>query len=91
MSKTSLLKNFISDKNGKVVIFQPPNLPIIGWLICMIVSIILPVGFLKNGFMNLGGAFLFLWAYLEITNGVSGFRRLLGVVVLLIVVFAYFI
>lgn len=91
MSKKSVIRKFVSDKDGKVVIFQPPNLPIIGWLICMIVAMLLPIGFMKNGFMNLSGAFLFLWAYLEITNGVSGFRRLLGVAVLSTVVFVYFI
>ena len=84
-------KKLFTDKNGKVVIFQPPNLPLIGWLVCMIVALLLPIGFLKNGFMNLSGAFLFLWAYQEITQGASYFRRSLGVVALLIVLSGYFI
>jgi len=86
-----LVKKFFTDKNGKLVLGQPPNLPIIGWFVCMVVALILPVGFLKNGFMNLSTAFLFLWSYLEITQGASYFRRFLGVVVLSVVVGAFFI
>jgi len=84
-------KKLITDKNGKVVIFQPPNLPLIGWFVCMIVALLLPIGFMKNGFMNLSGAFLFLWAYQEVTQGASYFRRFAGVVVLSIVVGVFFI
>jgi hypothetical protein len=86
-----LLEKFITDKNGKIILGQPPNLPIIGWFVCMVVSFILPVGFLKNGFMNLSGAFLFLWSYLEITEGVSYFRRFLGVIVLSVLVGTFFL
>ncbi len=90
MSK-SLFKQFISDKDGKESVVQPPNFPIIAWFISMGVALLVPAGYLKNGFMSLSGAFLFLWAYLEITTGVSGFRRMLGVAVLLIVLFVYFV
>jgi len=85
-----LLKNFFKDKDDNVIIGQFPNLPLIGWFVCMVITLFIPLGFLKTGFYNLSNAFLFLWAYLEITQGVNYFRRLLGVIVMTIIITAYF-
>jgi len=86
-----LLNKFFRDKKGNIVIGQSPNIPIIGWSIFMLTSIIVPSGTLKTGFSMLSSAFLFLWAYLELTQGVNKFRQLLGLVVILIVITSYFL
>lgn len=81
---------FIRDKNNKVVIWQFPNLPIIGWFVCTVLARFFRVGNLHAGLANLGSGLLFVWAYLEITQGASYFRRALGLVVAIAVVVRYF-
>ena len=85
-----LIDKSIRDKNGNAVLGQSPNLPILGWLVCITVSFLLPSGLLKTGFGTLGSALLFLWAYLEITDGSTIARRALGIIVMAIVVYGYF-
>ncbi len=86
----SFINKFFKDKNNKIVLFQPPNIPIIGWFVFMVISLLLPSGSMEAGFANISKAFLFLWAYMEITDGASYFRRFLGVVVILLVIKSYF-
>ena len=45
---------------------------------------------LKGGVQQLASALLLVWAYLEVTTGDSNFRKLLGGIVLLIVMYGYF-
>jgi hypothetical protein len=85
-----LVNTFIRDKNGVIVLWQFPNVPLIGWFVCLVVGYLIPSGPLKNGFEHLSGAFLFVWAYLEITQGTTYLRRSLGVAVLLIILAGFF-
>jgi hypothetical protein len=78
----SVWDKFWKDGKGKITVWQTPNLPLIGWFVFMIVAKILDSGATKNSLQFLSTAFLFTWAYLEITSGVSYFRRLLGLVIL---------
>ena len=89
MKKT--IKKFVSDKDGRVVIVQSPNLPIIGWLMCLVAAQLVGPAYLKTGFQALSGAFIFLWAYLEIVQGSSYFRRMVGLIVMSIVVTMFFV
>lgn len=84
------LDKFWKNKDGNLVIWQKPNLPLIGWFVFMIVAKLLPTGPMKNGTQFLSTALIFTWAYLEITKGDSYFRRVLGAVVLLITVLSHF-
>lgn len=84
------LRKFFQDKEGKVVIAQFPNFPLVGWFVCKLISMFETSDSVRAGFSTLGGAFLFLWAYLEITTGVSYFRRFLGVVVMLFSIYSMF-
>ena len=73
-----LFKWLFITKDGKVVIGQLPNLPIILWLVSLIIN-----NFVKDYKINwvislVGTISLVYWAILEITRGVNGFRRLLG-------------
>lgn len=90
MINSTPLKNqrFFKDKKGHIVLWQWPNLPLYGWIVCKILSLLLR-GDLKAGLEQLGMAFLFTWAFLEITQGVNYFRKLLGLVVILALVIGY--
>ncbi|USN96064.1 MAG: hypothetical protein H6797_03225 [Candidatus Nomurabacteria bacterium] len=82
--------NFFKNKNGEWTIAQFPNFPIIAWLLLYISLFFIGDSNLKSSVHSLSNAFLFTWAYLEIAMGDSGFRRLLGGVVILSVIYGYF-
>jgi hypothetical protein len=82
MFKPLKRQRLFRDEEGHTAVWQWPNLPLWGWLGCRAVAFLLPAGHLKMGSSQLGTAFLFTWAYLEITDGDSIFRRVLGVVVM---------
>jgi hypothetical protein len=78
-----LINLVFRDKNNHIVIWQTPNIPIIGWFVFMLIAHLLSDGHLKTSFELISKAFLLAWAYLELFQGVNYFRRLLGLVVLL--------
>lgn len=92
MINTNSLKNLhvFKDKQGHIVIWQWPNVPLYGWLVFKLLSLAVHVATLKHGFDNLSMAFLFVWAYLEITSGVNYFRRALGLIVMIFLMVGYF-
>ena len=77
MSKFS---QFFKDSKGNIVIGQWPNWPL--WLAFgFYVLTVLPVPQLDQiGTWGLPITLLY-WSYLELTSGVNGFRRVLGLVV----------
>ena len=80
----------IKDKNGKVALGQFPNLPLILWAIFRLVYRAYPDKTFSGGCSFLADCFLFLWAYLELTSGVNYFRRVLGLIVMIMIVTAKF-
>jgi hypothetical protein len=87
--KTVIDKVF-RDKHGKLTLGQMPNAPIIAWAVFSILSIVVKTGKLHRGFDTLSSAFLFTWAYLELTAGDSIFRRVLGATVLVVTAAGFF-
>jgi len=85
-NQRSFVDKCIKDNDGNIVLGQLPNLPIIGWLTCSIIGLTALPTPLLNGFSWLSTAFLFTWAYLELTSGVNYLRRLLGAVMLFILI-----
>lgn len=71
------------NKDGKVVIMEWPNIPLIGWAAANFVSLVSPTRGLSKFTWWIGFVFLVVWALLEIVRGVNYFRRGLGVVVLI--------
>ena len=72
----SHVERFFKDKDGHWAIMQFPNVPLAVWLALVVVNLFLhsqQVGHLQSGV-------LLVWAYLEITEGTSRFRKALGVV-----------
>lgn len=80
--------DIFKDKQGRIVIAQMPNLPLIGWFVFTVLNLIWNSGqpTIHSLFGLLSFGFIFTWAWLEITDGVNLFRRALGLLVLIIVV-----
>jgi len=78
-------KSFFTDNTGRVVLWQSPNLPLYGWILFKLAALVPAAGVEKRGFEQLSMAFLFIWAYLELTKGINNFRKVLGLIVLLVV------
>ncbi len=90
MSKNRDNLNFFKDSNGRWAIVQFPNPLLITWLFFMFILVASSDDSLKGGVQQLASALLLVWAYLEVTTGDSNFRKLLGGIVLLIVMYGYF-
>jgi hypothetical protein len=83
MEITKIWNKFWKDKNGHIVIWQMPNIPLMAWLILTIISLFLS-GHVADIFAYAGMAALFIWCLLEIFKGANYFRRLFGLTVLII-------
>lgn len=71
----------------KFVIAQKPNLPLIVWFVTLIISK-LPLHItLVRIFEIISFGAIFTWAWLEIFFGVNYFRRILGGVVMIIIIY----
>ncbi len=86
---TAMVKRYFKDSDGKIVIWQRPNIPLIGWLAFAVAAFFIKTAPWQNLFSYLSFGFLFTWAWLEITQGKSYFRRALGVVVLLLALYPH--
>ena len=86
----SILTKLLEDKDGNIVLWQWPNLPLWGWGIFLLLSRLADDSELRGGFTQASSAFLFVWAYLEITQGVNYLRRAIGLLVLGVVLAGFF-
>jgi hypothetical protein len=78
---------FRNPETGRVVIAQPPNIPLWIFIAATAVRLLLhPDGTLGTVVSVIGGVAIVVWALLEIVKGESPFRRVLGAVVLVAVV-----
>lgn len=81
---------FMRDKNGSIVLMQFPNVPLLGWMLTAFVAYIVPSSGFSDGFSGVSRGLLFVWAYLELTSGITYFRRILGGAVMTGVIVGYF-
>jgi hypothetical protein len=79
---TTLFDRTFRDSEGKIVIAQMPNLPLLVGLAATLLQLVLPSGNLQTGLDLVGFGALFTWAWQELFDGVNYFRRALGLVVL---------
>jgi hypothetical protein len=70
------------DSEGKIVIAQPPNLPLIVWIVASLLKLIFTTGKIHLGLDLVAFGVLFTWAWEELFQGVNYFRRALGLIVL---------
>jgi len=84
------VKKFFQDKNGEWAVIQFPNLLLWLWLSVMLIAVLPLQNNIEAGFHQLGSALLFAWAYLEVTQGSSYFRRVFGGIILCMIVLNFF-
>lgn len=85
------IADIFKDRDGKVVITQKPNLPIIVWFVSVVINKFLSGGVVSQFVSTIGTTAIAVWATLEIISGVNLFRRILGTVVLCIIVVSRFV
>jgi hypothetical protein len=85
-----ILRNFFRDADNNIAVVHPPNLPLVGWIIFSLLSLLFRHNTLHAGFHSLAQAFLFVWAYLEVRYGRSRFRQLLGAIILAGIILSFF-
>lgn len=76
-----MLKKFFEDKEGRVVITQWPNPPLIVWILALLVSKITQ-DTPSTVFAYISTLAITVWAVIELGWGRSMFRRVLGMVVM---------
>lgn len=83
------ISNFFKDKNGRIVIAQMPNVPLFAWFIFTMLDFfwINSQPRLHQLFQDLSFGFIFTWSWLELTTGINPFRKCLGLLVLIGVIF----
>jgi hypothetical protein len=74
---------FFRDKNGNIVIVQPPNLPIMVWAIANVLQLIFRTEIINTGLETISLIAIVIWSLAEIFQGVTNFRRVLGAIVLI--------
>lgn len=77
---TTVLDRTFRDSEGRIVIAQMPNLPILVGLGAALLQLLLPSSTIKTGVELVSFGALFTWAWQEIFEGVNYFRRSLGFV-----------
>jgi hypothetical protein len=72
---------FFRDSQGNIVIVQPPNLPILVVTVAALLQLVFTSGQIHTGLELITFGTLYTWAWLEIFEGLSYFRRSLGLIV----------
>jgi hypothetical protein len=81
--KNTLFDKIFRDSDGKIVVAQMPNLPLIVWITASLLKLVFTTGVVNTGLEALAFGSLFTWAWLELFQGVNYFRRALGLGVLI--------
>ncbi len=90
ISAKSFVNKVFRDKSGHIVIWQNPNLPLWLWIVSVIFGLMIKNGLWHEVASRLGTAAIFTWSYLEIRSGVNLFRRIIGIVVMLVIIYGMF-
>ena len=83
-------QKFVRDKEGRIAVWQTPNLPLVAWIVFKMLSMVVTQKNLQDGFSLISSACLFTWAFLEMTEGDSYFRRVIGLVVFAALLVGFF-
>ncbi len=78
--ETTLFDRTFRDSEGKIVIAQMPNLPILVGLTAIFLQLVLPSGKIQAALGLVAFGALFTWAWQELFEGVNYFRRALGLI-----------
>lgn len=81
-NRRTLFDRIFRTREGKIVIGQKPNAPLITWFVSSLLQRGLPECRLRAGAGSVAFASLFIWASLEFFDGVNVFRQAMGLFVL---------
>lgn len=81
------LRNFFTDREGRIVIGQWPNAPLIIWIGASLLNRFVSDPGVSNGLTFLAFASGGYWATLELLRGDSPFRRTVGAIALVLLVY----
>lgn len=90
-ARRGVFADYFKDKNGNVVLWQSPNPPLLIWIVLRVIALVLQDGTLRSGVNSTATIAISIWAYLELTSGVTIFRRLIGTTILGFVIFNLFV
>jgi hypothetical protein len=82
--ENSLFDRTFRDSEGKIVLAQTPNLPLLVWGAASLLQFLVTSGKFHTGLELIAFGSLFTWAWQELFEGVNYFRRALGLVVLIV-------
>lgn len=80
--ENTLFDRVFRDSEGKIVIAQPPNLPLIVGIVSSLLKVIFTTNEINLGLELIAFGSFFTWAWEELFQGVNYFRRVLGFIVL---------
>ncbi|KAI9132259.1 hypothetical protein [Acaryochloris sp. CCMEE 5410] len=80
---TTFFDTLFRDKNGEIVIAQPPNLTLSVWMGASLLQFVFTSEPIHQGLETIAFISLLTWALQELFEGVNYFRRLLGLIVFL--------
>lgn len=78
----SLFDRIFRDRNGNIVIGQPPNLPVLVAVAATVLQTVLAAGLAQTAADLVAFGAWFTWAWQELFEGVNYFRRAIGLVAL---------
>ncbi len=84
--QNTLFDKIFRDSEGNIVIAQPPNPPIIVWVVASLLKLVFTTGLINTGLDAIAFGSLFTWAWLELFQGVNYFRRGLGIIVFIAII-----
>lgn len=84
--ENTLFNQVFHDSEGKIVLAQPPNLPLIVWIVATLLKLLFTTGRVNIGLDTLAFGSLFTWAWEELFQGVNYFRRALGLLVIFVLI-----
>jgi len=90
MTYLGQIKHFFEDKDGKLTIIQFPNPLLLAWLVILAATFTPIDSEFKIQLQNINTMILFAWSYLEISQGSSHFRRVLGGIIMSAIVLGFF-
>jgi hypothetical protein len=86
--ESNLFNQIFRDQEGNIVLAQMPNLPLITWIVASLLKIIFTTGKINIGLDALAFGSLFTWAWEELFQGVNYFRKTLGLLFLIALIFS---
>ncbi len=87
IKKQNFVDRCFKDKSGKLALTATPNIPIIIWAAASVAARLVSYGMVHKALSVVAFGAIFIWAVLEITQGVNYFRRTLGLAVLIFTIY----